>query len=273
MIKEGIYRVIIIAVFACMVVTLFSCSLGKKEISITSTYDGLNKLIEGEIDIDRLNDWIYIDDNPYYSYECAVSVYDGTLHVSEIEDDSYRQYMFAGDNGYFMGVSIGHFDGWVRYYPYNSAFTSTESKLICTSNCVGMVKRDNRHGYFITPDTSSEGGRGIIYELTLSDTSSEWECSELLSIDGAPEAMAYDEESNELVVASNTGLYLIDIDSDELTSISLTVPSQEIWSIMQPNSVAMIDEFIYVGTSTGVYEYDRNTSVYRWYPVDFSVHL
>lgn len=271
-VKRRIYKVISIFAIACLVAVLFSCSSPVRRIDVTSTYNGLNRLEEGEIDIDRLNDWIYIEGNPYHDRECAVSVHDGILHVSEIDDDANRRYMFIGDNGYFLGVNIGEFDGWVRYYPFNSATLSLESKLICENNCVGMVKCNNREGYFVVYDIESEDQKGTIYKLTLPDTDSKWECRQVAIVEGIPQCMGYDEERKELIVASDKGLYLINVTDGDLSPVSLTVPSQDVWSVIQPNSIAALDEFIYVGTSTGVYEYDRNTSEYHWYPVDYSAY-
>ena len=109
----------------------------------------MTKLYAGEFDREQANTW-YLPENPYADNSCAVSIVDGALFISNagIKQESHTVQF---DLGYFVGVDLGGWDGWVKYHPYNSNVLSEAGGiLVSNENCMAIVRQNNKKGYLLT---------------------------------------------------------------------------------------------------------------------------
>ena len=164
----------IAALLIGLVLLLTSCS---RHNNLKVSIDGEEKiLISKEYDEEL---YIYKD-----TQKAAVKINSGKIIVKLVEPTNSG--ILCVNNGYFVGVNIGEFDGWVKYFPYYSDLTDmTAGKTVVHDNWLEFIKINNNLGYAITYTQSILGnGNGSIYLLELID--SEWTWSLFASLDFIP---------------------------------------------------------------------------------------
>ena len=267
-----IYRVLTMAMVLILLFLLSACSWGAPTLSVISyDYEGLHTMRAGEIDKRMLELWSYIEINPYYGYMCHISEKNGMLFVSS--DWEYDDtFIMCGNNGYFVGVDIGEFDGWVTYYPYYSVFAPEivgEPRMVAGENCRGLIGIDDRNGYALTGLAHLFTDRGALYRLSLPEGESDWTWSKVADLPGCPRAYDYHEEAQTVYIVTSQELLALSTVDDSLTVLADLDP----WRHSGVTSVVALDGKVYVGMGMGIYEYDLATGQSLWYPLDFEKYV
>ena len=161
---NGVLKRILFGFLALIIIFVWSCSNDRNSLAVTSTdYADLNRMEAGAFDEKLARSW-YDVNNPYWERNCHISYENGVLLVQD-QDGEQEVYSFAGDNGYFLGIDMGEFDGWVRYYPYHSEQPEAgESVLVVDQNAKGFCRIDNRNAYLFTADYWAGEG-SFVYRL------------------------------------------------------------------------------------------------------------
>ena len=252
----------------CMIslLLLTACHQSPERIKVDSSdYASLKYLEEGVFDKEQLLNWY----NPEYSYDgytCYVSILDGNLCIS---NSNVRQQSFLQqfDNGYFFGVDLGEFDGWVRYHPYFSQYPeSGYGALVSTENCLGIVAQDRRNGYIITYKALSSSG--TVYKIYYSEENKKWEWTLLKSFETTPMAFSYQKDQDILYIA--TSGTIVSISNDNHVS---TIVESEILNYIDINSIVYNNDSLWCGSSLGVYRYCIEEREEKWYPMDYQAHI
>lgn len=243
-------------------------------IEVTSQdYPMLTTMEVGAFDPDRVRDWYVAEDNPYKQYSCSVSVEDGKLEISNKRNDNTGVYLQQFNNGYFMGVDLGEFDGWVRYFPYYSNLYDLhpdiigEPVVVVQQPCFGFIQQDLDHGYVLTRGLNADENvyYGMIYELNgYRGKGGSWTWSEYASFEGVPQSFLYNQEDNSIYVATTAGIYLI-TDGGHVQ----TIVDSAVSGAIRANSMVLLDGSIYCGSSAGVYRYDMEKNLEAWYPMEY----
>lgn len=227
------------------VVFLASCRSGANEIEVTGDISGVEKLYASEYSFDR-------DAEPYF-----VSTVNNKLSLSNKRGDPKYSHVMPGDNGYFVGITIGEFDGWVRYYPYYSfdPLVAGQEKVICEENCQGFIKIDNKNAYMFTGLALVTTEYGKVYKLNYSDET-DWTCNQIFEVDSVIIGSVYSNGTAYFITYNN--LYSISAD-DEISEPLLDVSQNSL------TSITALDGIIYVGTFGGVLGYNQSTGDVTFY--------
>lgn len=257
-----------------LIVILFmsSCTQSKANILpvVSLDYPGLTEMIAGDMDEDVIRGWTSIDLNPYWECCCHVSLSNDELIISN-KVDYNESFTMKGNIGYFVGVNIGHSDGWVKWYPTHSAWSPEivgKPKLVADESCQGFIKVDNNKGYLFTYDTFDDA-IGYIYELVLPDINGEWQWQRVGQFSSCPLAFTYNEDTQMIYVATSTELASFSIKDNEIVSLA----DLSLWQYTGVTSMVELNDKLYLGMCMGVYEYDLNTKQTKWYPMDYDKYL
>lgn len=243
-----------------------ACQFHSEKIKVHSLdYASLAYLEPGEFDADQSAVW-YLPENPYREYACSVSVSNGMLLISN-DSQERKTYLTQFDNGYFVGVDLGEFDGWVKYYPYYSTLPEAgEPKQVSDQNCRGIITKDRRNGYLLTGDTGGTSGvyQGSIYTLHYSEEEARWEWDLLETLDELPLAYSYDRERDMLYVATSGSV--ISVSGDNTVTVMV---SSDLLKSIGANSVVFWEGSVWCGSPMGVYQYNIGEKKETWYPMDY----
>ena len=260
--KIKMHCVILILLF---VIFVPSCSNSAPLLINSFDYPKLVQLKPGEFDSDIANDWYSYE---YAEYSCYVSINEGELLISNRTNET-KVYTEMFNYGYFVGVDLGEFDGWVKYYPYNSIdLGETDGTLVVAENCAAIVKRSNVNGYLLTSDYGGIIGNddiGHAYELQYSTAKDDWTYEIIGPLGGRPLNCFYVEEEDKLYVVTTQNIVVI----TNAKQIEIIVESNLIKSIC-PNSIVFLEGTLYCGSPFGIYRYNISTGEEIWYPVDYS---
>lgn len=122
-------------------ITLFLIGIVFLLVSCDGNFDRIKVSIDGEerVLISKEFDkeaYIYEDTD---THKVTMNVNTGQIIIKSV--DSISSDILCVDNGYFVGVNIGEFDGWVKYYPYHSNLTDiTGGKTVVHENLVRFYK-------------------------------------------------------------------------------------------------------------------------------------
>lgn len=261
--KRSVFISMAIFALCILSIVLISCTeVASDSIEVTSfDYPGLLSMSPGEFD----ENWIFDIDSPYSHYNCYVSLDGGELHIS---NQSWKREasIESFNSGYFLGVNLPHYAGWVSYFPYGKS----EGILIANDLCCGIIYIDNNNGYIITYDITLESGNGKLYELkrTPEYGYGEWSWRVIASFDGFSVNYYYAEEEK--------CFYLVTVDSIIVVDVSgnvTVITSSDLLAACSPNSIVRIGDSIYCGAPRGVYRYDIDTERELWYPMDYEKYV
>ena len=258
----------IIAFLICIIslLSLTACHQRPERIKVfSSDYDSLKYLEEGPFDKEQLSNW-YHSEHLYDGYTCYVSISNGKLCISNqnVQPQSFLQQF---DNGYFIGVDLGEFDGWVKYYPYFSQYPESGNEaLVSTENCCGIIAQDRRNGYILTYKALTSFG--TVYKIHYSEENSKWEWEVLKSFETTPLAFWYQKDQDILYIA--TSGTIVSISNDSRVS---TIVQSEILSDIDVNSIVYDNNSFWCGSSLGVYRYCIEEKTEKWYPMDYKSHV
>lgn len=254
-----------------MITQFFSaCTSQSERIIVTSSdYASLKYLEPGDFDEEQSIYWNLLE-NPYCEYTCSVSISDGMLFISNYESRQ-KSYLTLFDNGYFCGVDLGEFDGWVKYYPYHSTYPEAgETILVSTQNCRGIIAKDRKNGYLLTGEYGGPFGEyhGSIYNLHYLEDEKKWEWNLLKSINELPLAFSYEEDQDILYIVTSGSI--ISVSSDCQVTMIIT---SDLLSRIGANSIVYYDSSFWCRSPMGVYRYCIENEEEIWYPMDYKSHV
>ena len=234
-----------LAIILFAVIFLASCGTAPNEIEVTGDIPGVEKLYESEYSFDK-------DAEPYF-----VSNVNDKLSLSNKRGDPKYSHVMPGDNGYFVGITIGEFDGWVRYYPYYSfdPLMTGQERVICEENCRGFIKIDNKNAYMFTGLVNMGYEYGKVYKLNYSNETG-WTSNLIFEGDSEVIESVYSNGTAYFITYNN--LYSIS-DDDKISEPLLDVSQYSL------TSITALDGVIYVGTFGGVLGYNQSTGDVTFY--------
>lgn len=267
----------ILFTFICfgLIINLTACSPDKSNRLkvVSSDYPEIKYLISKEFDSELLSLWTS-PNNPYQDYNCYISMENNDLCISNKAINT-KMFLQQFNNGYFVGVNLGEFDGWVRYYPYYSNDPiAGPSRTVTTENCCGIIPVDREHGYlltygeFLSTETDLYEYRGVIYNLSYSYDKREWEWNILTSFDGIPYCYSYVQDNSILYVV--IGKNIVSVDANGKLTV---IVESELVEKIATNSIIYVDGLIYCGSPMGVYSYCVSTGQETWYPLDYELFI
>lgn len=229
--------------------------------SCSSKYNNLKVSIDGDERV--LIPGVY--DEELYIYEDSPIKIPDKKAVMEMDSDKIivklveptSSGILCVNNGYFVGVNVGEFDGWVKYFPYYSDLTDmTGGTTVIHENWVDFIKIDNSFGYVITYIPSILGnGSGSIYTLELIE--SEWTWNLFASLDFIPCSVTM---VNDNMIIAGKGTI---VEVDDVGTINTIVKSD---ILTYPDSIVVLNGRYYCVDSIGIYEYDTSDSTEKWFP-------
>ncbi len=232
---------------------------------VSKDYDGVSVLIPGELTQSQIDATVFLEHPDYDKYACEVSAKGGVLCVNR-PTAAPTSHCLPLNGGYFLGVDLGEFDGWVQWYPYhaNDPNTVTEPQSVTLQNCLGMIDLGTGNdAYMITYEYM---GKGVIWRLRHDGNAWTWE--------GAAEwetsfvAYCYDAVSETIylcapnVILSYTeaqGLRVIARDTELLRGLKTFT------------SLVRIADTLYCGHGAGVYALALGGGEEVWYPLEKSL--
>ena len=248
----------------CISLFLFSCAGGERLEVVSDDFPKLRYLEAGDFNesmVEGFLDPAFELTNMYY-----VSEKDGLLCLYNGIDDYYdyrdSHLLHLNGTGYFVGINMGEFGGWLRYYEGKPYDNTDEGVLVSESNCWGYQKVDYGKFYSFVGDVAHLNclGRTEIYLMEYIDK--QWNWKSIADIDGAYSVSCYDEDKETLFVVTLTGIYAID-NSGKLSSYSVN----EYFDELAPNSIIVIDDVLYIGSWCGIYAQPVDGSASTWYPL------
>ena len=228
-------------------------------------FPNLRRLTACEFDCDK-NRKYYSWDSPYELLSCCIEKKGTSIIVRTIRENEGKTHIFNADYGYFVGVNIGEFDGWVRFYPYNSVCFDLESTPVVNENCLGFIKISNSKGYLVTEDFRSMSKSECIGHLL--ELSGDYESGtfkwETIAETDCPLAFTYDEETESVYISTCTSIIMI----DKNHTVKIIKETEIPYEILT-NSMIKIGNSLFCGSCTGIYEYRADSDDEFWYPFDF----
>ena len=206
------FKILIIISLLLVIINMSGCGSEKNILNVTSEdYPGLEKLTAQEPIREELQLFSYLD-CPYQTMTCRVYCDNGKLKISSDENIS-NCHAVTVDYGYFLGVDMGEFDGWVNFYPYHSTYPEAGNiiNVVSDENCRGLIKIDNRNVLLFTGLTHVLTDEGRIYKLEYSEDEGKWTWSLFAELGSAPKAFIYSKDTGMTYVA--TFSYLLSVDS------------------------------------------------------------
>lgn len=231
-------------------------------------------LEKAPFDKKRSSDW-YLD-NPYSFDNCFVSLKNGKLFISDSEENPKRKtFLYSADNGYFIGINLGHYDGWVRYYPYMSTYPEAEEpKLVCDEHCHGFEETAKNTAYLFTvfpnPDSNRSSKEDThIWVLSPDPVDYIWSWEVVGTVEGTLEIYYYDESEQLFYLFTTCGVFEYKL-KDRMVTKRL---ASECLPYLDCNSAVRIGDAIFCGSSLGVYSFDLTSDCESWYPVYYEKYI
>ena len=251
---------------ALVMSALWGCRSEPERVRVhSSDYASLQYLEPGEFDREQSLYW-NLPENPYHAYRCHISVSEEGLLISN-QSGRQETYLTQFDNGYFIGVDLGEFDGWVRYVPYFSTLPEAgDSVLVSDENCRGILAKDRRNGYLLTGDALAM--TGSIYLLQCSDAGDQWTWKLLAALEELPLACTYEKEQELLYVVTSGSI--LSVSADQQVS---TLVRSGMFNEIGANSVVFYEDSFWCGSPMGVYRYCVQTGEEIWYPMDYAAYV
>lgn len=253
-----------LALFIAIATVCFtSCQYGQGLKVCSTDYPALKTLYPGEFDYALAQTW-WLPDNPYADYSCNIRLLNGELYL-ESKATETTSFVAQFDNGYFVGLDLGEFDGWVKYYPYYSnLLEELPDTIVSVDNCKGIVKVGSQLGYVLTScfsGTTPEQSSGTVYKLTCEEGL--WKWQDTISLSGAPLAYFVTED---LMIYIVTTRNIVCFSQDQQLH---TIVESDLIAAIGANSIVYMDQTIYCGSPMGVYSYSISSQTETWYPINY----
>ena len=276
---------ILLSLLLCVSALLFACGTDEQHKTLTvysDDYPGLTSLAEvswEEYEKEELSQW-YDPHYRHHNHGCYVTVKDGNLIVSDTIPDSMIK-TFFGRSGYFFGVSMHVYDGWVRYSPYRDYEFTDRQVLITNHHCEGFVEIDDQNAFLMTFNeyalTEEEReASGSLYRLTYvggDDPTQWWKWEVIATFPERPKTGYYDHETKLLYLVvynrrkGNDCLYSVTEDG------TITRILEATWLFdLQPFSMVKQGNSIFFGSQPGILEYRLHTVEEHWYQMDYDAY-
>ena len=222
-----------------------------------------------------------LNDENFVYRVCYLTVEDDSLRV-ENNVDYFRTTQEETFNfGYLVGVNIGEFDGWVRWFPYHTSHypegESPKSILLSKENYSFIIKEDNDNAFIVceipTFGVNKDGetsGETVVYDFDVIWDKNDGEagydisCTEIARFAGAVTAYCLSEEDGCIYFATDMSIVKMTFDgkTEELVRI-------DYFHTIGVNSIVKFEGELYCGSALGIYRYNPETGESLWYPLDF----
>ncbi|MBR6411223.1 MAG: hypothetical protein IKS35_07555 [Clostridia bacterium] len=196
-------------------------------------------------------------------YTCQVSLKNDQVVLQRLETVE-TLFVQQFDYGYFAGINLGSWDGWVRYFPYHTNLNDTEPVIVVQERCAGILPDpdDRKKGFLLTGDHDCNGK---IYGLYLDDLTHEWQWYLIGSFEGEPYSFYYYREEMQLLIATDKAILAFSTESNEITTIA-----ESDYLKLEPLSIVRHGDKIWCGLSAGFMSYDVSTHEETWFLVDWN---
>lgn len=222
-----------------------------------------------------------LNDENFVYRVCYLTVEDDSLRV-ENNVDYFRTTQEETFNfGYLVGVNIGEFDGWVRWFPYHTSHypegESPKSILLSKENYSFIIKEDNDNAFIVceipTFGANKDGetsGKTVVYDFDVIWDKNDGEagydisCTEIARFAGAVTAYYLSEEDRCIYFATDMSIVKMTFDgkTEELVWI-------DYFHTIGVNSIVKFEGELYCGSARGIYRFNPDTGEDFWYPMDY----
>jgi hypothetical protein len=166
------------------------------------------------------------------------------------EGQKYPDYLEV-ENGTIVGFNKGEFGGWIVFMPNDGPLYE-----ILNENFRGFYTIGDKI-YVLTGLAHMVSDYGSIYELTF--VKNKWTAREILDIGNCPAIFLL--VNDELYIATYDDTLLIIKDG----KISNILVKDSFFGMLHPNSMIYANNSIFIGMTGGVYMYDLDTGMDKWY--------
>lgn len=280
-------KTVIVILIILSLLIASSCS-APNTIEVTSKdYPKLTKMEPEKFDFEEEMEREIADlnDENFVYRVCYLTVEDDSLRV-ENNVDYFRTTQEETFNfGYLVGVNIGEFDGWVRWFPYHTSHypegESPKSILLSKENYSFIIKEDNDNAFIVceipTFGVNKDGetsGETIVYDFDVICDKNDGEarydisCTEIARFAGAVTAYYLSEEDRCIYFATDMSIVKMTFDgkTEELVWI-------DYFHTIGVNSIVKFEGELYCGSARGIYRFNPETGESLWYPMDYEKYV
>lgn len=275
-------KTIIVLFLIISLLTLVSCS-SPNAIEVTSKdYPKLTKMSPSEFDKEKETEreLAAMEDDEFVYRVCYLTVEDGSLHIENNVDYYLTTKEETFNFGYLVGVNIGEFDGWVRWFPYHTSHypegESPKSILLSKENCSFIIKEDNDNAFIVCEiptfgvKDGETSGETVVYDFEViwddNDNEAGYDitCTEIARFAGAVRAYYLSEEDGCIYFATDMSIEKLTFDgkSERLVWV-------DYFYSIGVNSIVKFEGELYCGSGRGIYRYNLETGEDFWYPMDY----
>ena len=276
-------KTVIVILIILSLLIASSCS-APNTIEVTSKdYPKLTKMEPEKFDFEEEMEREIADlnDENFVYRVCYLTVEDDSLRVENNVDYFHTTQEETFNFGYLVGVNIGEFDGWVRWFPYHTSHypegESPESILLSKENYSFIIKEDNDNAFIVceipTFGVNKDGetsGETIVYDFDViwdkndSDAGYDISCTEIARFSGAVTAYCLSEEDGCIYFATDMSIVKMTFDgkTEELVWI-------DCFHTIGVNSIVKFEGELYCGSVRGIYRFNPDTGEDFWYPMDY----
>lgn len=275
-------KTVIVILIILSLLIASSCS-APNTIEVTSKdYPKLTKMEPEKFDFEEEMEREIADlnDENFVYRVCYLTVEDDSLRV-ENNVDYFRTTQEETFNfGYLVGVNIGEFDGWVRWFPYHTSHypegESSESILLSKENYRFIIKEDNDNAFVVCAiptfgvKDGETSGETIVYDFDVIWDKNDGEagydisCTEIARFAGAVTAYCLSEEDGCIYFATDMSIVKMTFDgkTEELVWM-------DYFHTIGVNSIVKFEGELYCGSARGIYRFNPDTGEDFWYPMDY----
>lgn len=271
-------KVVILLLFVCL--HTLSCSRGGDTltIAVVSTDYSIRELKAAPWDPEACDPSL---DNPYWGYDCYVSksnAYGDEIPLLVVNNEQKTTvHELYGDNGYLLGSDWGEFAAGLHYYPYTGTDSATRPTTLLEDRCVALLAPPpntdsyaGKHGYVVTGWNKmlEPVQPTAVYVVHFPSEENEFQCyAEKLCDVSDDSAVASDmSQDGTIYVACDSSLYAV-----TLEGAVTEIPVPDGWWDSYVNSIVVIGDTLYIGSSFGVWTYDisGNRNGFTWFPAPY----
>lgn len=230
--------------FVLLLIFLSSCSSGK---TLKVYRDDLapEVLKEGTISFELAEK----------QFNCYLSLHDENKILVQETLESKKTHFATVNYIYYIGVDHGEFGGWVGYGVHFEDF-SKSGKVIIEEQCQGLIKVDNEKVLLLTGLSHLVTDKGKLYLLERG------EIQEIFDFKSCPQV--YFLENETLYIRTTDKIYSYKLNEEPVVLYEFKDDEKYMYS----NSMAKIDQSLFLGCLNGILEYQMDTKEKYWYPVE-----
>lgn len=261
---KKIYRVIFLTVSILILSSgAVSCAAEKQRTlnAISVSYPELTTLTETDLDTEYFVRLYQEHPEIYSTSNYFVYSKNGELVISDTPtvDQPSATHM---KNGYFSGIDTkseyGQHYGYCRYNDYSD----TTGQIISNDCYYTFIKKTERHGYMISvayePDQKT-----TVTEFKL-NSEKVWESKIIYELNGIAQGHYYYDENNTIYLATTHELVKLTPDNGN----HVVLIDEEFGKYNHPNSIAQLNDCLYMGSALGIYEYSMISGKLSWFPIE-----